>query len=259
MAHPTTVIMGLGLEIGFAIARRFYDASHNVMVVDSSQQRIEKARAELPDDIKVEHWDAGELIHNGFARAEEQFGYLDHLVLIPRIVPPDTLMELDEEKFSQRAATILGLQAGAIKDFADRVTHVEAELEARATQRRQRASVTVVLSLAAHLSQPGQFTSTVLQGAAEAMVRAAALELAEHNIRVNTVCALRPRAEKQEGSGLVGRTPLGRTANGDEIAEATFFLASEAAAIITGETLVLDGGRSRLSGTLSTLGGSSGA
>ncbi|MEL6569169.1 MAG: SDR family oxidoreductase [Pseudomonadota bacterium] len=258
MEHRNTLILGLGLEIGFSIARRFHDASHNVVVVDSSEARVKKARAELPDEVKTLNMKRDSLPHNAFAEMETSFGAADNLVLIPRITPADTLLGLDPKEFSERLSDIIPLQALAMQEFARRVTDLEEEVEARAAQRRQRGSVTVVLSLAAKLSQPGQFTATVLQATAEALVKAAALELAPHNIRVNAICALRPRAEKREGSSLPNRTPLGRAASGDEIAEATFFLANDAVAIITGETLVLDGGRSNLSGTLFTLGSSSG-
>jgi NAD(P)-dependent dehydrogenase (short-subunit alcohol dehydrogenase family) len=68
-------------------------------------------------------------------------------------------------------------------------------------------------------------------------------------IRVNAVSAIRPRAEKNE-LWLKARTPLKRAALADEIAEAVGFLASPGAAIITGETLIMDGGRLQLGGTL---------
>lgn len=258
MEHRNTLILGLGLEIGFSIARRFYDAGHNVVVVDSSEARVNKARSELPEEVRTYHEKREGLPHNAFAHMETDFGHAENLVLIPRIAAPDKLIDLDDAEFTDRLCDIVTLQVRAMRDFARRVTNLEKEVEARALQRRQRGSITVVLSLAAHLSQPGQFTATVLQSMAEAMVKAGALELAPHNIRVNAICALRPRAEKNEGSGLPNRTPLGRAANGDEIAEATFFLANDAVAIITGETLVMDGGRSSLSGTLFRLGSSSG-
>jgi NAD(P)-dependent dehydrogenase (short-subunit alcohol dehydrogenase family) len=257
MEHPTTVIIGLGLEIGFSIARRFHDAGHGVVVVDSSARRVEKAIAELPDAVKVEQYEDNALVHNALATAETEFGRIDHLILIPKIAPADELMALDPAAFREWFDKTLLVQAAAMQAFAKRVSQLEKEVEARAVQKRQRGSITVVLSLAAHLSQPGQFTATVFQGAAEAMTRTAALELAPQNIRVNAISALRPRAEKREGSALLNRTPLGRTASGDEIAEAAYFLASDKVAIITGETLLLDGGRSRLSGTLFTLGSSS--
>lgn len=258
MEHRNTLILGLGLEIGFSIARRFYDAGHHVVVVDSSEARVKKARSELPEEVRTYHEKREVLPHNAFAHMETDFGTAENLVLIPRIAAPDKLIELDDAEFTERMCDIVTLQARAMRDFARRVTNLEKEVEARALQRRQRGSITVVLSLAAHLSQPGQFTATVLQSMSEAMVKAAALELAPHSIRVNAICALRPRAEKNEGSSLPNRTPLGRAASGDEIAEATFFLANDAVAIITGETLVMDGGRSSLSGTLFRLGSSSG-
>ncbi|MEM1106488.1 MAG: SDR family oxidoreductase [Pseudomonadota bacterium] len=259
MEHPTTIVLGLGLESGLAVARRFHDASHNVLVADHQKSRVEKAQGELPDVVETRHYERDELVHNAFADAETSFGRLDHLILIPPIAEPDTLVGFDSKSFGEGVAAGVLMQADAMRDFAERVLEQDEAVGVRAEQKRQRGSITMILSLAAHLSQPGQFTATVLQGAAEAMVRSAALELAPDAIRVNAICALRPRAERREGSGLSGRTPMGRTASSDEIAEAAFFLSDERVAIVTGETLVLDGGRSRLSGTLFTLGGSGGS
>jgi NAD(P)-dependent dehydrogenase (short-subunit alcohol dehydrogenase family) len=80
-------------------------------------------------------------------------------------------------------------------------------------------------------------------------MRAGALDLAEREIRVNAVIAIRPRDERAE-TYTATRTPLRRGAQGDEIADAVRYLASPEAAIVTGATLVLDGGRQRLSGIL---------
>ena len=162
----------------------------------------------------------------------------------------DTLADLDVPSFTNEVASGLESLVLAMRRFARLLDELEPEVEARADQRRQRGSITVILSLATRMSQPGQFTATVLHGATESLVRTAALELAPRNIRVNAIAALRPREEKREGVTLGQRTPLGRTASADEIAAATLFLAEDKAAIITGETLVMDGGRSFLSGVL---------
>lgn len=79
------------------------------------------------------------------------------------------------------------------------------------------------------------------------LTRAAALGYAKDGIRVNAVCPgyvdtpmvarhdiLRNRAAE--------RTPMGRLATPEEIAGAVVWLCSDAAAYVTGETLVLDGG-----------------
>ena len=249
MDHPTTVIAGLGLEVGVAVARHFFDAGHNVVVGDGDERRIRKAREDLPEKIEVVQAPVSEFtgLHNCFARAETMFGGLDHLILIPRILPTDKLADLSLDQFREDAGKGLLSLVMAIQSFARHVESLEQDVEARAQQRHQRGSVTVILSLASRMSQPGQFTATVLQGAAETIVRASALELAKSNIRVNALAALRPRAEKAEGATLSLRTPMGRTASADEIAAATRFLAEDDAAIITGETLVMDGGRGFLS------------
>ncbi len=44
------------------------------------------------------------------------------------------------------------------------------------------------------------------------------------------------------GKAFTARIPLGRQGNPDEIATVALFLASDAAAYITGETIVVDGG-----------------
>ncbi len=96
------------------------------------------------------------------------------------------------------------------------------------------------------------------KGALLALTRAAALELAKDGIRVNAVLpgavdtpmlraglSRRPEeGEREDGMrALAVRTPLGRVAQPDEIAQAILFLADEARSrFITGQAFVVDGG-----------------
>lgn len=78
--------------------------------------------------------------------------------------------------------------------------------------------------------------------------RAAALELGQHQIRVNTLSPgliNRPGLEADWPEGYrpyVERAPLGRVGEPEDVADACLFLASEAARWITGAHLVVDGG-----------------
>ena len=88
------------------------------------------------------------------------------------------------------------------------------------------------------------------KGAVVNMTRALAVEWAAHGIRVNAVAptwvrtpfiaALLERPDLM--AEIVRVTPLGRLAEPDEVAAAILFLASPAAAMITGHTLPVDGG-----------------
>jgi NAD(P)-dependent dehydrogenase (short-subunit alcohol dehydrogenase family) len=92
------------------------------------------------------------------------------------------------------------------------------------------------------------------------LTRAAAAELGPANIRVNAVCPTYVRSEMTERTiaNIVERTgrtpqeaeqeltkdiPLKRLLEPDEVAGAVFYLASDAARAINGQSIVIDGGR----------------
>jgi len=83
------------------------------------------------------------------------------------------------------------------------------------------------------------------------LTKAAALEYAQNNIRINAVCPgfIRtqmveyltggsPEAEK----GLIAREPVGRLGTTEEVAEIVVWLCSDAASFVTGHALAVDGG-----------------
>ena len=94
----------------------------------------------------------------------------------------------------------------------------------------------------------------VSKAALEAVVRYLAVELAPRGIRVNAVSAgvvetgaleFFPNREKMIAEGLE-RTPAGRLVEPDDVADAVCFLCSDAADMVRGHTLIVDGGFSLL-------------
>jgi enoyl-[acyl-carrier protein] reductase III len=94
----------------------------------------------------------------------------------------------------------------------------------------------------------------VSKAALEALVRYLAVELAPSDIRVNAVSAglVETRAldyfpNREDMLGFYrDRTPAGQLVEPEDVAEAVCFLASPAAAMIRGQTVVVDGGYSTL-------------
>ena len=84
----------------------------------------------------------------------------------------------------------------------------------------------------------------------EGLARGMAVELAPFNIRVNTVCPTfveTPMVKKffknkKFKKKMLRNIPLGRVAKESDVATAVAFLASESSAMITGTSLVVDGG-----------------
>ena len=86
--------------------------------------------------------------------------------------------------------------------------------------------------------------------AIEGMARAMALDLAPHSIRVNTLCPTfietpmtRPfLADPAFKAGVLGKIKLGRLGQVEDLMGAILFLCSDAAGLVTGSSLLVDGG-----------------
>jgi len=84
----------------------------------------------------------------------------------------------------------------------------------------------------------------------EGLTRGMALDLAKNNIRVNTICPTFVETpmvkkffkDKKFKKAMMDNIPLGRLATDSDIATAVVYLASNASSMITGSSLVIDGG-----------------
>ena len=84
----------------------------------------------------------------------------------------------------------------------------------------------------------------------EGLTKGMALDLAKHNIRVNSVCpniVLTPRtkkyfANKKYNKYVKDSTPLNKVVTISDVATTVVYLASEAASMITGTSIIIDGG-----------------
>lgn len=113
-------------------------------------------------------------------------------------------------------------------------------------------SITVVSSIDSHAPVAGLAHYSAAKAGVEALVRSAALELGPRGIRANALLPgvvrtplMAPMLDRPEVSaGFIEHTPLGRIADGADIADVIVFLASPAARWITGVALPVDGGLS---------------
>jgi enoyl-[acyl-carrier protein] reductase III len=177
-----------------------------------------------------------EKIDRMFGEIEQKFGRLDILINNAASGVARRAMELDTDGWdwtmdiNARAALLCAQRAAALMKNGGAIVNIS--------------------SLGSHLVMPTYTAVGVSKAALEALTRYLAIELASRGISVNTVSAAAvetealklyagdPRLPRQ----MVTGTPAGRMVQPEDVANVVAFLCSEAAAMIRGQIIVVDGG-----------------
>ena len=125
-----------------------------------------------------------------------------------------------------------------------------AQQAARVMVRQGKGSIVNMSSQMGHVGAANRTVYCMTKHAIEGLTRAMAVELAPQGIRVNSVAPTyietpltRPfLADEKFLAETLRRIPLGRIGKPAEVAAGVLFLASDAASLITGTSLLMDGG-----------------
>ncbi len=104
-------------------------------------------------------------------------------------------------------------------------------------------------SIAGIITKPEQASYSASKAALISLTRTIAVELATHNILINTICpgtTLTPMVDnllsEEKKNEIIKGIPLGRFANPEEIAKMALFFASDTNTYMTGQCVIVDGG-----------------
>ncbi|MCI4665569.1 MAG: SDR family oxidoreductase [Neomegalonema sp.] len=252
----TVIVTGAARGVGRAIAEKLFERGANVMLADADEAKLQATKKALPIEsgrIAGFTCDVTQKfgVNNLIAATIDAYDQIDALITTAPDFERGDPMTLPVEAIDRaiaanvRSAFLLS-QAVAAKMIA----------RAKAAEKEKaQGAIVHVSALSGRLSSPEVAAHAISCAAIDQLTRSFAATLADAGLRVNGVApggiltdALRTAlaGDPQLRPSLISSTPLGRIGETTEAAEAALFLISDAASFITGQILVVDGGRSVL-------------
>ena len=245
LAGKRAIVTGASRGIGLAIAQRFLESGASVLMSDIAEDRLHESQAALAAVGPVRAY-PGDVSDGTTCQAlvDELVawqGGIDIVVNNAGIARFAPFTEHSEEDWDRTLAVNLK-SVFLLSQRAARVMIAQ-------------ATGGVILSTASangHVAEPGVAAYNAAKAGVVLLTKSMAIELAAHRIRANCVAPghVGPTGLATDGGASEDfleaasrANPLGRFGRVEEIAALFAFLASDDAAFITGESIVIDGGQ----------------
>jgi 3-oxoacyl-[acyl-carrier protein] reductase len=226
----SVLVTGGNRGIGLAIAKGFAAGGDKVAITYRS--------GEVPEGLFGVKCDvtSAEDVERAFGEIEAQHGPVEVLVANAGITDDTLLLRMSEESFTNVVDANL---TGAYR---------VAKRAAGGMLKQRRGRMIFVSSVVALLGAPGQANYAASKAGLIGLARSIARELGSRSITANVIAPGFIETDMTAGltdarkSEILANVPLKRYGSADEVAGAALFLASDAAAYVSGVVLPVDGG-----------------
>jgi 3-oxoacyl-[acyl-carrier protein] reductase len=238
----SAIVTGGGRGIGRAIATELARAGSNLFITYKSNSSLADAAAHefrsLGVGCQVAQADVreGSDLERVVKECQQAFGSVDILVNNAGATNDNLVMRLSEEAWDE------------VMDTNLRGTFLATKAALRPMVRARWGRIINITSVVGVTGNAGQANYAAAKAGIIGFTRSVALEVASRGITVNAVAPGFVQTDMTAGLSdeqkelIKGRIPMDRYAEASEIAPIVAFLASDAAAYITGQTVNVDGG-----------------
>jgi NAD(P)-dependent dehydrogenase (short-subunit alcohol dehydrogenase family) len=247
LAGRVCIVTGAAQGIGEACARRFAREGAKVVIADIADERGQALAQELAGTFV--HCDVGDKaqVDAVVASTIKAHGRIDVLVNNAGIFKAAEFLDVTEADYD--AVLRVNLKGSFLMGQA----------VAREMAKAGKGAIVNMSSVNAVLTIPTISTYNLSKGGINQLTRVMALSLADKGIRVNAVApgtiatelaAKAVLTSEESRRRVMSRTPMQRLGEPSEVADVVAWLASDAASYVTGEIVVVDGGRMTLNYTV---------
>lgn len=234
----TALITGATGGIGEAIARKFHANGANVVLTGRRQEKLDEIANDLKERVYTLQCDLSntEDTNSLFDKAEELASQVDILICNAGITKDNLTLRMSDEDFQTVINTNLfsafKLNKTAFKKM----------------MKRKWGRVINITSVVGVSGNPGQANYAASKAGMIGMTKSIAIEAAPRGITYNCIAPgfietpMTDKLNDNQKEQITKNIPCGKLGQSDDIANAAFFLASEEASYITGQTLHVNGG-----------------
>mgnify|MGYP001569567787 CR=1 FL=1 len=245
LSGKTAIVTGGTAGIGLAIARALGEAGARAVLAGRSGARGREALAKLEGAGVAAEYRACDVTDAPSVSALVDGVVQAHGGLHAMVISAGLL-------FVKPALDFRPEEVDALLAVHVRGGFLCAQAAARAMIPRGGGKIVFISSMLAERAVPNQAPYIAAKGGVVAMARGLAVEWAPHNIQVNALAPQLTRTPMTEGlfrdpqkmASVLARTPAGRAGEPEDVMGAAVFLCAPASDYLTGQHLVVDGGRS---------------
>jgi NAD(P)-dependent dehydrogenase (short-subunit alcohol dehydrogenase family) len=241
LRKKTALVTGATKGLGRGAAVALAEAGANIIAVGRNQSEL-KSLEKIVKKLKVKYTSINCDVNN-YEKIKKNISKLKKLDILVNNAGtniPEPFLKVKESSLE----TLLNVNTKAVFNIAQLCANKIIKLN------KKGGSIINISSIFGVVAGQDRTVYSMTKFGVEGLTKGMALDLAKYNIRVNSVCpniVLTPRtkkyfANKKYNKYVKESTPLDKVATVSDVATAITFLASDASSMITGTSIIVDGG-----------------